>query len=82
MAVNDDDDDDGYDVADISRLARVHALAGFHCPRYPAFFPDWWPLKDQWPVPGRAYIVECLRRQYGEENALRFRRTSSLFTLH
>jgi hypothetical protein len=78
-----DDDDNGFDITEIERRAFIHALAGFDCPRYPAFFPAWWPLKDVWPGPPcRGYIVEMLRREYNEEIALRFRRTSPIFNLH
>jgi hypothetical protein len=76
------DNDNGFNITEIERRAFIHALAGFDVPRYPAFFPAWWPGCDQWPKPGRAYIVEMLRREYNEEIALRFRRTSPLFNLH
>jgi hypothetical protein len=70
------------EIGELERAAFVHAMAGFHAPpRYPAFIPGWWPSKDYWPVPGRAYVFEMLRRTYGMEG-VEFARTLPLLRRH
>jgi hypothetical protein len=56
------------DIGELERAAYAYAMAGFDCPKRPAFIP--WPLqasRDYWPLqsPGKAYVYEKIRRVYG-----------------
>jgi hypothetical protein len=68
MAVND------ADIAELEARAREHFRAGFDGP-----YPD----QEHWPPgpPGRAYIFEMLRRQFGMAG-VEYARTLPIFTSH
>jgi len=56
------------DLGELERAAFVHCMAGFDCPKRPAFLP--WASQaslDHWPPqsPGRAYVYEKIRRVWG-----------------
>jgi hypothetical protein len=70
------------DIIEIQRHVFVHVMAGFNVPRYPAFIPDWWPLKDCWPgMPGRAYVYEMIRRTHGRAG-IEYAKTLPLMRQH
>jgi hypothetical protein len=62
------------DIAEIERAAFVHFLAGIDGLSF--------PLQEVWPgVPGRAYIYEMIRREFGEP-AIEYARKLPIFTQH
>jgi hypothetical protein len=69
------------DLGELERAAYVFAMAGFDVPQRPAFIPNWWPSKDYWPVPDRAYVYSMLASTYGMA-AIKHARTLPLLRQH
>jgi len=62
------------DIAKLERAAFKHFRAGFDGP---------YPGQEHWPpgAPGRAYIFEMIRRQFGMAG-VEYSRTLPIFTSH
>jgi hypothetical protein len=63
-----------FDAMELERALLVHFMAGMDGLSF--------PLQEYWPgAPGRAYIFEMLRREFGQP-AIEYAKTLPIFTRH